>query len=127
MEPVMVWTLIGLNRRTEIVVTDDQWNDHSYVDEMITIHTVPMADDIGPDFILALDNPQSHPALLSANFLKDHEIQILDWLSSRFDLNSIYIIDRWIRARNDIPNILRNEHNKRYRVLIQIREGHTCY
>lgn len=150
---VMVWGGICIDGRTDLVIVPQHLNAQRYIDDILECHVVPAAYGIGPEFVLMQDNARPHTARMTRDFLRERQIQVMDWPAMSPDLNPIEHVwdklDRCIRKRpvppqtlqqlsealleewdnlpqQDIRRLIRSMQN-RCQAVISAHGGHTRY
>ena len=118
---VMVWGGISLDGRTELVIVDGgRVTAHRYITEILDPHVIPYAPFVGENFMLMHDNARPHVAIVVQQYLREVNIETMNWPPRSPDLNPIEhlwdIMGRRIRALPHRPTTL-NELSER---LIQI-------
>jgi hypothetical protein len=75
----MVWGGITLNGRTELVVICERsMTALRYLGDVLELHMVPFAENIGPEFIMQKDNVHPHEARVVQSFLNFYNIQVMN-------------------------------------------------
>lgn len=107
---VMVWGGVSLDERTDLVVVPGRLCAQAYIDNVLEDHVLPAAYGVGPDFLLMQDNARPHSAAITSDYLRHHEIRVMEWPSMSPDLNPIEhiwdLLDRRIRKRPITPQTL---------------------
>lgn len=60
-----------------------------YITEVLEVHVVPYARNLGEGFLLMQDNAPCHNARVTKNFLNGANIPVMDWPALSPDLNPI--------------------------------------
>lgn len=156
---VMIWGGITLNQRIGPIFFRGLGPGHGngvtaqrYIDQVLRPHLLPFSQG-RRNFTLQHDNARPHTARITANFLQQHNIQVMPWPALSPDLNPIeHLWDRvqrelnrvlprpttaaeleraLLRAWNNIPmaavNTLIHSMRRRCQDVINARGGHTPY
>ena len=107
----MVWGVICIQGRTELVVVDrGSVTAVRYVNDIIHPVVRPFAGAIGQDFLLMHDNARPHTARVTRQYLLDKTIEVMEWPARSPDLNPIEhvwdMISRIIARRNNDPQTI---------------------
>jgi len=95
---VMIWGGVSRDRRTNLVVIprlpDNRGNRggltaERYINECLIPEVLPMRQLMGPRFVLMQDNARAHSAVITRNFLRDNDIEVLQHPAISPDLNPI--------------------------------------
>jgi len=86
---VMVWAGITAHHRTPLVVIDGNLTAQRYVDNVLRPHLVPFMQAHPELTIFQQDNARPHSARLTANFLQQQGVEVLQWMPYSPDLNPI--------------------------------------
>lgn len=107
---VMVWGGISVDYKTDLVLVPGNLNAANYIADILEMHVVTAAQIMDPGFILVQDNARVHVANDTMNFLRELEIQAMDWPAMSPDLNPIEhvwdMLERRIRLRPAAPQNL---------------------
>ena len=105
-----VWGGISLNNKTVLIFIRGNLTAERYVEELVQNHNLPLAHEIGPDFVLMQDGAGAHTSRVTTRFLEDSGIQVMDWSPRSADLNCIEhlwdLIGRSLHNRQHQPQIL---------------------
>ena len=86
----MFWGGIsGRTGKTELVEIPGNLNHERYIDEIIVLHVLPTAEQIGNDFVFQQDNARPHVANNVIDYLHAEGITLMEWPASSPDLNPI--------------------------------------
>lgn len=100
----MVWGGISLTARTELVsLAGGSLTSRRYITDILSEHVVPFAPYIGNDFYLMHDNARPHVARIVNDYLREVDIETLDWPPRSPDLNPIEHL--WDMLNRQLRNI----------------------
>ena len=86
---VMVWSAFSFNDRTPLFVIDGNLNGNRYLQEVIQPFVIPALQRIGAAAMFQYDNPRPHRARVVTDFLRQHNVNRMDWPPYSPDLNPI--------------------------------------
>jgi len=95
---VMIWGGVSRDRRTNLVVIprlpDNRGNRggltaERYINECLIPEVLPMRQLMESRFVLMQDNARAHSAVITRNFLRDNDIEVLQHPAISLDLNPI--------------------------------------
>lgn len=119
---VTVWGGVGMNGKSELVIlgAGESMNGERYRDLCMRNIVVPYAQNVGNNFVLIDDNARPHRARVVNEFLRDHDIERMEWPPLSPDMNMIEHV--WSRMKlgvkeregrmenlNDLANVIRDE------------------
>lgn len=103
---VMFWGCVCFNGIGDLVPIEGTMNKDQYL-HILNNHACTSGDKlIGQSFILQQDNAPCHKAKMITNFLRDVEVNTLDWPPQSPDLNVIENVWAYIK-RNRSPCLTR--------------------
>lgn len=110
---IMVWGGICLGARTELhIVENGSLTAARYVTDILEPIVMPFGPYIGENFCLMQDNARPHTAAITLGYLREVEIEVLEWPARSPDLNPIeHVWDklgRQVKQRNPAPANLRD-------------------
>ena len=85
----MVWGGISLNNKTDVIFIRGNLTTERNVEEVVQNHILPLAQEIGPDFVLMQDGARAHTSRVTTRFLEDLGILVMDWPPRSPDLSCI--------------------------------------
>ena len=85
----MVWGAFSFNDRTPLFVIDGNLNGNRYLQEVIQPFAIPALQRIGTAAMCQDDNVQPHRARVVTDFLRQHNVNRMDWPPYSPDLNPI--------------------------------------
>lgn len=101
---LMIWAGIGYNMKSVFHTIEGNLTALKYRDEILDIHVRPFNEARNGDFVFMDDNARPHRGHVVTNYLRDHEIEHLEWPAKSPDLNPIeHLWDQLGRALNDSP------------------------
>lgn len=86
---VMVWGAFSFNHRTPLYVIDGNLNGNRYLQEIIQPLVMPALQRIGAAAMFQDDNARPHRARVVTDFLRQHDVNRIDWPPYSPDLNPI--------------------------------------
>ncbi|KAJ4430769.1 hypothetical protein ANN_19360 [Periplaneta americana] len=85
-------------------------NTVRYIEDVLEEHLVSAVIGIGPRFLFVQDNARSHFAAVTRDFLRENEIEVMEWPAISPDLNATEhlwdVLDGKVRNRHQTPQIL---------------------
>ena len=75
--------------KTDLIFIQGNLTAERYVEEVVQNYILPIAHEIGPDFVLMQDGARAHTSRVTTCFLEDSGIQVMDWPPHSPDLNCI--------------------------------------
>ena len=84
---VMVWAGIMSSQRTDLVPIQGTLTGERYVQQILTPHVCPLAQQFGPCFIFQQDNARPHTSRVATEALRG--ISVLDWPARSPDMSPI--------------------------------------
>ena len=107
----MVWGGINFRGRTDLhIVQHGTLNGERYITDILQEYVIPFAPFVGDNFILMHDNARPHTARIVTGFLRDTNIDVMDWPARSPDLNPIEhmwdALGRAVRGRLNPPETL---------------------
>jgi len=108
---VMVWAGITTTQRSNLVIMPPPGMTAArYINEILRPQVLPFRERIGEHFMLMHDNARPHTAAQTREFLRNHDITVLDHPAVSPDLNPIEhvwdLIGRQLRDRPRQPTTL---------------------
>lgn len=101
---VMFWGCVCFNGIGDLVPINGTMNQGHYL-SILNDHALLAGDRlIGQDFILQQDNAPCHKAKMISKFLRDLDVQLLDWPPQSPDLNIIENVWAYIKRKRS-PNL----------------------
>lgn len=86
----MVWTGISSNRKAQLILfRNEHVNAQTYLDNVLRPVVVPLAQEIGENFILVDDNARPHRAKGVNRYLQEQGITRMNWPACSPDMNPI--------------------------------------
>ena len=148
---VMVWAGVSYRHKTLLLFIEGNLNAVRYRDEILTPTAVPFV--LRHRLVFQQDNARPHSARVSQDYLRQNNVQVLDWPPFSPDLSPIEhlwdILDRRIRRRVPAPGSVRqlrealqeewenirqeeirtliNSMHRRCQAVVDARGGHTRY
>lgn len=108
---VMVWGGITAHGRTPLVLVEGNLNAQRYRDEVLRPHVVPFIRGQARHMTLQQDNARPHVARVAMDFLRQENVQVMEWPAMSPDLAPIeHVWDemgRRLRQRQNQPVTLR--------------------
>lgn len=118
---VTIWGGINRNGRTDLVVLmRESMNAERYRDLCVRDIVIPYANNFGNDFILVDDNARPHRARIVTEFIRENNIERMEWPAKSPDMNPIEHV--WSRMKlklnkrqngfddlNELVNAIRQE------------------
>jgi len=109
-DSVMVWGCILGGNRTRLVVVNGNLTGARYRDEILRPVVVPFLQRHGPGANFQQDNATLHTCHVSRTFLRQNNVQVLDWPARSPDLSPIKqvwdVLGRRDRRRQNKPRNL---------------------
>ena len=103
---VMVWGAIRFGWRSQLLVVDGYLTANRYLDTVLSNQIIPYMQ-LHNDAIFMHDNARPHVAQVCQDYLRAHNVQVLDWPPYSPDMNPIEHLwdhlDRKVRLRNLPP------------------------
>ncbi|KAJ4425451.1 hypothetical protein ANN_28067 [Periplaneta americana] len=76
---IMVWARIMYNNRMDLIIVPQRLNGVRYIEDDLEEHLVPAAIGVGPGFLFVQDNARAHSAAVTRDFLRENEIEVMEW------------------------------------------------
>lgn len=87
---IMLWGgICGRTGKTELVVVQGNLTSPRYIDDILTPHVLPVAEQMGDDFVFQQDNARPHVAGIVRDYLHAEGITTMQWPAASPDLNPI--------------------------------------
>ena len=102
---VMVWGAFHAGGKSDLVFIEGGLNQYRYMD-ILRRHLLPWARaQFQANFVLVQDNAPPHRAHNTGNFLRNQDVEVMDWPALSPDMNPIeHIWDRMGRVIRDMDN-----------------------
>ena len=84
---VMVWGAFSFIDRTPLYVIDGNLNGNRYLQDVIQPFVIPALQRIGAAAMFQVDNARPHRARIVTDFLRQHNVNRMDWPPYSPDLN----------------------------------------
>ena len=98
--PVMMWSGISLDGRTDLVVVHGNLTAAGYIEQMLLRHVLVAPYGVGPEFLLVHDNTRAHLACITRAVMQELDIQEIEWSAVSPDLNPIEHV--WNRLNRSV-------------------------
>ena len=106
---VMVWGAIWFGGRSQLLVVDGNLTANGYLATVLSNQIISYVQ-LHNHAIFMHDNARPHVAHVCQDYLRAHNVQVLDWPRYFSDMNPIELLwdhlDRKVRLRNPLPRNL---------------------
>lgn len=112
---LMIWAGISTDFRTELVIFNESMTANLYLERVLQPVVLPIAQNIGPNFVYVDDNARPHRARIVNDFIHREHINRMYWPALSPDINPIERIwdalQRRISSRRNHPQNLNQLEN----------------